>query len=150
MAIDFLRRDAAGSEPRPPASTILLIEPDAACRDIAALLVRYYGYQVLAAATFTEAMHLARAMRPDGIVSELLVDSHGDRTIVEALARDAATARIPMLVLSDPLSAEERDRALGAGAVAVLPKPINGQELRDALILHVGEPVRAALSHTAA
>ena len=150
MALDFRRRDAARSEPRPPASTILLIEPDAACRDIAALLVRHYGYEVLEAATFREAMHLARAMRPDGIVSELLVDSHGDRTIVEALARDAATARIPVLVLNDPLTPEQRDRALTAGAVAVLQKPVNGLELRDALILHVGEPVHAALSQTAA
>ncbi len=150
MAFDFLRGGAAGSEPRPPASTILLIEPDDACRDIAALLVRYYGYEVLEAATFTEAMHMARAMRPDGIVSELLTDSHGDRTIVEALARDAATARTPVLVLSDPLSPETLERALGAGAVEVLAKPVNGQELRDALILRVGEPAHAALSQTAA
>jgi CheY-like chemotaxis protein len=150
MAFGFRRRDPAGSAPRPRASTILLIEPDTACRDIAALLVRYYGYEVLAAATFTEAMHLARALRPDGIVSELLVDSHGDRTVVEALGRDSATARIPVLVLSDPLSPEQRERALGAGAVAVLAKPVNGQELRDALILHVGEPVHATLAQTAA
>lgn len=129
---------------------ILVIEPDAASRDIVALLVRYYGYEVLTAATFTEAMHLSRAMRPAGIVSELLVDSHGDRTIVEALARDAATARTPLLVLSDAPSTDERDRALRKGAVAVLAKPVNGQELRDALILHVGEPAHAALSRTAA
>lgn len=150
MRLDFGRRQAARSAPRRSASAILLIEPDAACRDIAALLVRHYGYEVLEAATFTEGMHMARAVRPDGIVSELLVDSHGDRTVVDALGRDAATARIPVLVLSDPLPPEQRERALGAGAVAVLQKPVNGQELRDTLILHVGEPADAAASQTAA
>jgi CheY-like chemotaxis protein len=83
-------------------------------------------------------------------VSELLTDSHGDRTIVEALARDAATARTPVLVLSDPLLPEQRERALGGSAVQILAKPVNGQELRDALILHVGEPAHAALSQSAA
>jgi CheY-like chemotaxis protein len=149
MSFPLRRRDAAGSAPR-PASTILLIEPEAACRGIAALLVRYYGYEVLEAATFKEGMHLARGLRPDGIVCELLLDPVSNRTVVEALGRDPATFRTPLLVLSDPLSLEARERALAAGAVAVLAKPVNGQELRDALILHVGEPAHAAHSQTAA
>jgi CheY-like chemotaxis protein len=155
MEIQTMRNDHARAVPSTGGaasarSRILVIEPDAASRDIVALLVRYYGYDVLAAASFTEAMHLARALRPDGIVAELLVDSHGDRTIVDALARDAATARTPLLLLSETLSSDARGRALAKGAVAVLAKPVNGQELRDALVLHVGKPAQAAPSRTAA
>lgn len=40
---------------------VLLIDPDAASRDIASLLVRYYGYEVRSAPTAAEGLRLARS-----------------------------------------------------------------------------------------
>lgn len=135
---------------RLPASTLLLIDPVAESRDITAMLMRYYGYEVFAAASFTEAMHLARAVRPDGIVTEFLDDPRGQRSIVDALRGDAATSRIPVLVLSTHDTGEGRHEATSAGAAAFLAKPVNGDELRAALAEHVGVPVHAGPSPLAA
>jgi CheY-like chemotaxis protein len=135
---------------RPSASTLLLIDPVAESRDVTAMLMRYYGYEVFAASTFTEAMHLARAVRPDGIVTELLDDPRGQGSIVDALRGDAATARIPVLVLSARDTGEGRHQATRAGAAAFLAKPVNGDELRAALAEHVGVPVHVGPSPLAA
>ncbi|HEU4559103.1 MAG TPA: hypothetical protein VFS20_14680 [Longimicrobium sp.] len=132
---------------RPPASTLLVVDAVAASRDITAMLARHCGYEVFAAASFSEAMHLARAVRPDGIVAELLRDPRHDRTIVGALRNDAATARIPVLVLS---AASSRDQALREGAAAFLDRPLDGAALRDALAEHVGAPLHAGPSPLAA
>lgn len=140
-----MRRD---SGPFPPGATVarsmvLLIDPSPASRDITALLTRYYGYEVFAAATFEEGMHLAREMKPAGIITELITQPPSQRTIVDALADDPATSRIPVLVLSDLEHPDYREAAMRAGAAAFLPKPVNGQELRDALVEHVGDPPHA-------
>lgn len=129
--------------PPPPASTLLVVDPAAESRGITAMLVRYYGYEAFAAASFGEAMHLARAVRPDGIVTELVRDPRHGRTIVDVLRNDAATARIPVIVLSERDTGQGRHQAMRAGAAAFLDKPVNGDELRDTLAEHVGEPLHA-------
>lgn len=126
---------------RPPASTLLVVDAVAASRDITAMLARHCGYEVFAAASFSEAMHLARTVRPDGIVAELLRDPRHDRTIVDALRNDPTIARIPVLVLS---AASACDQALREGAATFLERPPDRAALRDALAVHVGAPLHAA------
>ncbi|HEU4558334.1 MAG TPA: response regulator [Longimicrobium sp.] len=128
---------------RPGASTVMLVEPDPQARDIAALLMRYYGYEVFCVAGFTEAMQLARAVRPDGIVTERLENPGGAGTIADALRWDAATRSIPVLVLTYAEGSGPEGKHHGGPAAAVLSKPVNGEELLRALIRHVGEPVLA-------
>ena len=129
---------------------ILLVDPDPASRDIGGLLLRYLGYEVQAAATAREALHLAREARPAAVVSELMGDVAEDGTIVEALARHPDTAAIPVLVLTTHVLPEDRERALSAGAARFLAKPCDGQRLRDALAEVVGDPhaARAAVSRS--
>jgi CheY-like chemotaxis protein len=129
---------------RRAAPTILLVDPDAAGREIAALLMRYYGFEVSCACTFDEGLHLARTAQPDGIVTELLHDADGVRTIVEALRQDPATQTIPVVVLSASPQPDSAEREAGTGAAAYLSRPVNGYELRRTLFRLVGEPVPAS------
>ena len=126
------------------APTILLVDPDEAGREIAALLMRHFGFAVSCACTFDEGMHLARTVQPDGIVTELLHDADGVLTIVEALRQDPATAAIPVVVLSASPQADTAAREAGAEAAAYLSRPVNGHELRGTLFRLVGEPVPAS------
>ena len=119
---------------------ILLIDPDPASRDIGSLLMRYFGYEVQAAATLQEGRHLARTTRPSAVICELMPDTAGNRTIVEVLKRDPATASVPVLVLSSYVLPADRERALAGGAAVFLTKPCDGEALRSTLSEIVGEP----------
>lgn len=101
------------------ARLILLIDPDPVSRDISTLLMRYFGYEVQAAATYREGLYLARAIRPAAIVSELMVDGTGRKMAVEELTAHPATAGIPVLVLSSQDLPDDRERALSRPAPPV-------------------------------
>lgn len=122
------------------ARRILLIDPDPAGREIGTLLMRYFGYEVQAAATYHEGMHLARVTQPTAVVSELVEDRAGERTIVEELGSHPATIGIPVLVLTSHVLPEDRERAAASGAVCFLAKPCDGQHLRRVLAETVGDP----------
>ncbi|HYJ79776.1 MAG TPA: response regulator [Longimicrobiaceae bacterium] len=119
---------------------VLLIDPDAASRDIESLLVRYYGYEVRSAPDTAEGLHLARGDEPGAIVCDLFDRGPGGESTVERLRGDPATAAVPILVVSSYVSAADEERAMAAGAVSFLPKPCRGDELRAALVGVLGEP----------
>ena len=136
--------------PRPPsmqekpekvrAGPVLLVDPDPDSRDIGAILLRHFGYRVRAAATCDEGVCLARAERPRAVVCELRQEGAAEETIVAVFARDPATAKVPVLVLSSYVLPQDRDRALADGAALFLEKPCDGEALRAALLQAVGEP----------
>jgi CheY-like chemotaxis protein len=134
------RRSPSFARPAPGAVnvTVLVADADPASRDVQSLLIRYYGYRVEVASTHAEAMRIARSGEVGGVVCEPLYDVPTRRTLVEALAADAKTCRLPVVVVSAPTDAAAREWAMTSGAVAVLEKPCNGVQLREALLEHMG------------
>jgi CheY-like chemotaxis protein len=133
----FARR-AARPAPGAGAVTVLVADADQASRDVQSLLIRYYGYGVVVASTHAEAMRIARSGEVGGVVCEPLYDVATRRTLVEALATEPRTCRLPVVVVSAPSGPAAREWALASGAVAVLEKPCNGVQLREALLEHMG------------
>lgn len=137
------------ARPRPPGSRgaekktgpVLLVDPDPDSREIGAVLLRYFGYEVRTSESFQEGLRLARALRPRAVLSEVDHDPPG-RTLIERLKDDPETAAIPVLVLSAHVLPEDRERALSAGAAAFLAKPCDGAALRSALAEVAGAPRR--------
>lgn len=107
--------------------TILLIEPDAKTRDLETLLLRYFGYDVRAAATAREGLHLARAEHPDLVVTDLFAPGEKAAAFLTRLARAAQDA--PVLLLT----ADQVDGGAAAGASRVLPKPCTAEALQRAV-----------------
>ena len=72
---------------------------------------------------------LIRQHHPDLILLDLhLPDLHG-REVLEQLERDAATATIPVVVLSADATPAQLERLLAAGAAGDLTKPIDVESL---------------------
>ena len=72
---------------------------------------------------------LIRQHQPDLILLDLhLPDLHG-REVLEQLKRDAATAAIPVVVLSADATPAQFERLLAAGAAGYLTKPIDVESL---------------------
>ncbi|HEY8742924.1 MAG TPA: response regulator, partial [Chloroflexota bacterium] len=141
----------------PAEGRILVVDDE---QDIARLLQRYLeraGYEVLLASDATAGLRLARSEQPDLITLDVLMAGADGFTALEWLKADAATATIPVMLIS---ILENSGRGKLLGAVDYLTKPISEpvlldhvaavlSEIRSYLILVADDDtdVRRLLSH---
>ena len=99
------------------------------------------GYRTLEATTGSLAVELAQRHIPDVVLMDVqLPDLDG----VEALRRirsDARTAYVPVVAVTAQAMDGDRERCLGAGFDAYLPKPVDVRELL-ALVRRCGDEMR--------
>ena len=91
--------------------------------------LRHAGYAVTTAADGAEALNKVRAQKPDLIILDVMLPEMDGFEICKALRLDAATAKIPIIMLT--AKAAEIDRVLGLelGADDYLTKPFSPREL---------------------
>ncbi len=102
-------------------------EPDAV--ELVEFNLKNTGFEVVTAADGAEALKKARASLPDLIVLDLMIPEVDGLEVCKLLRRDAATAGIPILMLT--AKAAEIDRVLGLelGADDYVTKPFSPREL---------------------
>jgi signal transduction histidine kinase/ActR/RegA family two-component response regulator len=108
------------------APLVLVVDDDAAVRDMLSRTLVKEGYRVATAARGEEALQLARRLQPAIVTLDVLLPGEDGWQVLGALKADEATARIPVLmltVLDDELQSRER------GATAFLTKPVNRERL---------------------
>lgn len=116
-------------------TTVLIVEDDAAFRDVLGRTLRGAGFRVVAVAGVSEATGACAANLPDLAVIDLrLADGDGIQ-VVRMLALRAPACRCVML--SGQATIATAVEAMRAGAVDFRTKPVTGKEivaaLRDAL-----------------
>jgi len=119
-----------------PARRILLAEDDRFLRKAAETALKRQGFVVLAAVDGEEALRMARAEAPDLLLLDLIMPKLQGFEVLRALKADAATAAIPVIVLSNLGQDSDVKQAMEAGAVAYLVKA--NLSLQD-LVKRVGE-----------
>ncbi|TMQ22048.1 MAG: response regulator [Candidatus Rokuibacteriota bacterium] len=108
---------------------VLVVEDE---RDVAELL-RYNlgkeGYDVVVAATGTEAVRQAHEARPDLVLLDIMVPQLNGWEICRRLKQDAETRAIPVIMVTGRV--EEGDKVLGfeVGADDYVTKPFSPREL---------------------
>ena len=80
--------------------TVLVVDDDPAAVELIAMFLPPPGYAVVRAFGGREAITLARLLRPDLILLDLMMPEVTGFDVVEALQRDSDTARIPILILT--------------------------------------------------
>jgi CheY-like chemotaxis protein/signal transduction histidine kinase len=119
-------RPSAASRP----SAILIIEDDARFSEIVAALARELNFEPTIAATADEAIELAIAHPPDGIVLDMKLPDHSGLSVLDSLKRDPRTRHIPVHVIS----VENHTRtALEMGAIGYMLKPVERAQIKAAL-----------------
>jgi len=101
--------------------TILVVEDNMLLRAANQHILTRAGYTVLTAGDGEEALHLVRQYRPDLIILDLMLPKLSGELVLLALRKDAATARIPVIVLTS-LSQRNELKLRQAGASAFLEK----------------------------
>ena len=105
---------------------VLVVEDDAAVRNLVVTALGLNGYEAMEAADGTRAGALISSAMPDVVLLDLgLPDMDG----VELVNRVRTWSRVPIIVLSARTADEDKIAALDAGADDYLTKPFSVGEL---------------------
>ncbi len=105
---------------------MLVIDDDAAVRDLMARFLGKEGFRVVAAAGGEEGLRLARERSPDVITLDVLMPGMDGWSVLAALKADAALADIPVVMLT---MLDDRNLGYALGAADYLTKPIDRERL---------------------
>jgi DNA-binding response OmpR family regulator len=115
---------------------ILLVEDDRFLRKAAEATLRRHGFAVSTAADGEEALQCMQAESPDLVLLDLIMPKLQGFEVLRALKADAATAKIPVIILSNLGQESDVKQAMEAGAVGYFVKA--NLSLQD-LVKRVGE-----------
>ena len=101
---------------------VLLAEDDRFLRKAAETALKRQGLTVLPAVDGEEALRVARAETPDVVLLDLIMPKLQGFEVLRALKADAATARIPVIILSNLGQESDVQQAMDAGAAGYFVK----------------------------
>lgn len=107
-------------------AVILVVERDPHVRELEAYFLERAGFEVEFAVDGEEALELVRELRPDLVITEILVPRLDGLAVCRAVKRDPELGGTAVLVFSILAAA---GRAREAGADAFLMKPLAEQSL---------------------
>jgi uncharacterized protein (TIGR02266 family) len=122
-----------------PKRTILIADDTAMFRELGSLFLARSG-RVFTASDGRECLEVARQQRPSVVVADLDMPGMGGEELCQRLKRDPDLRDVPVILLTSSDRAEDRARAVRAGADDVVSKPIS----RTALIQAVNRFLRGA------
>lgn len=114
--------------------TILLVEDDRLLRKAAESALRLRGFRVVAVPNGDEALRAVAAEPPDLILLDLVMPGLQGHQVLKVLKDDTATARIPVVILTNLGQDSDVQQALNAGAAAYAIKTNLGLEDLVALV----------------
>jgi CheY-like chemotaxis protein len=115
-----------------------VVDDSTANRRILAGLLESAGVHVITASGGLEAIELARAQAPQVVFMDLKMDDLDGFEATRRLARDPATAAIPVIAVTASAFGNVRQAARDAGCVDYLSKPVRAQLLFGMLQRHLG------------
>lgn len=142
LSLDAVQRDEAdparsGGRLRAPRILVLDDDPEAAAAVGAAL--SDLG-DVYTATTSAQALVLARVVRPDFGVIDVVLPRMDGFAVVEAMRRIPGLATLPILFITGSDRIDIAVRAREIGVPTILYKPLDVQALRDAVVERLRRP----------
>lgn len=119
---------AAGAGSKQGRAIILVVERDPQVRELESYFLNEAGFAVEFAADGVAALETARRIRPDIVITEVLVPKMDGLALCRAIKKDASMATTVVLVFS---ILAVQSRATDAGADAFLMKPLAEKRLVD-------------------
>jgi GAF domain-containing protein/CheY-like chemotaxis protein len=113
--------------------TVLVIDDEAAVRDLMQRFLTREGFRVVTAPGGEEGLRRARELRPDAITLDVMMPGMDGWAVLSALKADAAVADIPVIMLT---IVDDKNLGYALGASDYLTKPIDRERLVKVLTRH--------------
>ncbi len=128
-----------------PIAKLLLVEDDPSLCELLEFRFRTEGYAVRSTGDGDEALILAVEDVPDLVILDWMIEGTSGIEVCRRLRRDAATAHVPIIMLTAREAEDDRIRGLDTGADDYLTKPFSPRELlaRVAAVMRRIRPVLA-------
>ena len=122
----------AAMSPGVPATvtSVLVVDDDAAARDLLSRFLRREGFAVLAAATGEQALRMAREHSPDVITLDVIMPGMDGWEVLRALKADPLLESIPVILLT---ITDDQNLGYALGAAEYLTKPVDWERLGSIL-----------------
>ncbi|HEX5056581.1 MAG TPA: phosphate regulon transcriptional regulator PhoB [Gammaproteobacteria bacterium] len=120
---------------------ILIVEDEAAIREMVGFVMRRAGYELSEAATGREAQQQIGRQLPDIILMDWMLPDVSGVELVRRFKRDELTGGIPIIMLTARSEEDDKVQGLDAGADDYMTKPFSSKELvaRIRAVLRRGE-----------
>ena len=115
------------------AAKIMVVDDNADCRELMAILLGAMGHEVVQAKTGEESLEKAVLEKPDLILMDMLLPGINGLGVTAKLKLDVTTAAIPVVALSAWAERQFLDQAKQAGIVAFVTKPTSARALNDVI-----------------
>ena len=115
----------------PMPAKVLLVEDDPVILRLLEVNFELEGFDVVLARDGQEGIEQARAARPDLVISDIMMPNVSGLELVTTLKADAATADIPIILLSAKAQSADLKAGMEAGADDYVTKPFEPLELVD-------------------
>lgn len=110
-------------------TTVLLVDDDAAVRDLVKPALERAGHRVLSAGGADEAASLLREEKVDLLLLDVQLPGLSGFDLLDVLKKDPATAGLPVIMITSRSEERSRVRGLKAGADDYVVKPFSVAEL---------------------
>jgi len=128
-------------------TTVLIAEDNPDCLHLLHVVLENEGFVVLAAGDGAQALLILKDVKPDVIVTDLMLPLVSGGDLIRYVRKTAELAQIPIVVVSG-YSRDYEAQAFEVGASVVLQKPIDLDLLVDTVKLACASPPRhSSLSH---
>ncbi len=112
---------------------VLLIDDDESNLDFMRQVMRMEGHELAWAADGVQGLALARQLRPQLIICDVVMPRLGGYAVLETVRADPQFSNVPVLLFSAAMNEEARAMGLRRGATEVLGKPFELEQLRGAI-----------------
>jgi GAF domain-containing protein/CheY-like chemotaxis protein len=113
--------------------TVLVVDDEAAVRDLMQRFLAKEGFRVVTAAGGEEGLRRARELRPDAITLDVMMPGMDGWAVLSALKADPDVAEVPVIMLT---IVDDRNLGYALGASDYLTKPIDRDRLVTVLKQH--------------
>jgi signal transduction histidine kinase/DNA-binding response OmpR family regulator len=114
----------------PRVGTVLVIDDEAAVRDLMQRFLSREGFRVVTASSGEEGLRRARELRPDAITLDVMMPGMDGWAVLSALKADPGVAAIPVIMLT---IVDDKNLGYALGAADYLTKPIDRERLVSVL-----------------
>ena len=124
---------------------ILIVDDNRTNLKLMRVLLETEGYNVRTATEAGEVFQTLQSAAPRLILMDIQLPGIDGLTVTRALKAEPDTKEIPVVGISAHALQEDMQRALEAGCVAYLPKPLDTRRFRDLVVsLLSGDPEQNA------